>query len=134
MRVAMRRFRRDLELYFPAIARDFKPVFAKELTSGAHALLLATRMCSTISIFGISAYGGVEQGGYQVRAPSLRHTPPLRVPVDPWLNHPNGSLLQTAPLCRFYSEGEDRLQNFCSADFVTGKNRVPATRDVHTGK
>jgi hypothetical protein len=40
---------------------------AKEITSGAHAIMLMGRMCDQISVFGITAWGDPEDGGYQVR-------------------------------------------------------------------
>ena len=43
---------------------------AKEITSGAHAIMLMGRMCDQISVFGITAWGDPEDGGYQVRATS----------------------------------------------------------------
>jgi len=48
-----------------------KRSFALELTSGAHALMMLTRMCQSVSLYGLSAYGSAEQGGYQVRVVRL---------------------------------------------------------------
>lgn len=70
-------------------AAALKTTMPKEFTSGAHAVFLLGRMCDHISVFGTTAWGDPEDGGYQVRRPlargigyrsiaKLMYPPPLR--------------------------------------------------------
>mmetsp|Transcript_36172 Transcript_36172/g.78935 ORF Transcript_36172/g.78935 Transcript_36172/m.78935 type:complete len:412 (-) Transcript_36172:318-1553(-) len=56
-RESMKLLRQDLETI--NFATGMKPEFAKELTSGAHAILLLNKFCREISIYGLSAYSPV---------------------------------------------------------------------------
>eukprot|EP00976_Prorocentrum_cordatum_P082717 1184937-Prorocentrum_minimum.AAC.1 len=75
-----------------------KPEFAKELTSGAHAILLLQKFCREISLYGTSVYTPVTANdtSYQVR--SLRTLPLPSTPLPSPLAPASASPLSPLPL------------------------------------
>mmetsp|Transcript_22480 Transcript_22480/g.31268 ORF Transcript_22480/g.31268 Transcript_22480/m.31268 type:complete len:200 (-) Transcript_22480:74-673(-) len=62
---SMEHIREDLERVFPKIRGDMKPEFARELTSGAHAIIVLSRVCRHISVYGVTSYARLLGNNYQ---------------------------------------------------------------------